>query len=54
VIDAPWRFSAAEAGVAGGAPAPGEHNAAVLADWLGAGDDEVAALAAAGVLTGGA
>lgn len=32
----PYRFSAADAGVRGGAPLQGEHNAAVLHDWLGA------------------
>lgn len=31
----PYRFSAAEARVRGGAPHQGEHNAAVLRDWLG-------------------
>lgn len=32
----PYRFSAADARVRGGAPRQGEHNAAVLMDWLGA------------------
>jgi crotonobetainyl-CoA:carnitine CoA-transferase CaiB-like acyl-CoA transferase len=31
----PYRFSAAESRVRGGAPHQGEHNAAVLCDWLG-------------------
>ncbi len=35
VPQSPYRFSAAEAGVRGGAPHQGEHNAEVLADWLG-------------------
>jgi crotonobetainyl-CoA:carnitine CoA-transferase CaiB-like acyl-CoA transferase len=35
VIRAPYRFSAAEAGVRGPAPRPDEHRAAVVAEWLG-------------------
>lgn len=35
VPQSPYRYSAAEATVRGGAPHQGEHNAAVLADWLG-------------------
>jgi len=35
VPQSPYRFSAAQAKVRGGAPHQGEHNAAVLADWLG-------------------
>jgi crotonobetainyl-CoA:carnitine CoA-transferase CaiB-like acyl-CoA transferase len=31
----PYRFSAADSRVRGGAPHQGEHNAAVLRDWLG-------------------
>jgi CoA:oxalate CoA-transferase len=50
IVDTPWRFSAAETGVTGGAPRPGEHNAEVLADWLGAGAGEVDALTGAEVL----
>ncbi len=53
VVQSPYRFSAAESGVRGGAPHRGEHNAEVLADWLGAGADEVAALASSGVLLAG-
>lgn len=35
VPQSPYRFSAATAFVRGGAPHQGEHNEAVLADWLG-------------------
>ncbi|MGH7802998.1 MAG: CoA transferase, partial [Candidatus Binatia bacterium] len=35
VVQSPYRFSDAESGVAGPAPRLGQHNAAVLADWLG-------------------
>jgi CoA:oxalate CoA-transferase len=35
VVRAPYRFSAAEAGVRAGAPRQGEHRAEILADWLG-------------------
>jgi len=35
VTQSPYRFSAADARVRGGAPRRGEHNAAVLNDWLG-------------------
>jgi crotonobetainyl-CoA:carnitine CoA-transferase CaiB-like acyl-CoA transferase len=50
VIESPWRFSASTSGVTGGAPALGQHNAEVLADWLGAADPEIAELAGAGIL----
>ena len=50
VVQSPYRFSAARSGVRGAAPYRGEHNAAVLREWLDAGDDEIAALEAAGVL----
>ena len=36
VTQSPYRFSAADARVRGGAPRQGEHNEDVLADWLGA------------------
>ena len=50
MVQAPWRFSNAEHGVRGPAPHRGEHNEAVLADWLGRSAAEAEALAAAGVL----
>jgi len=34
VVQSPYRFSAAEAGVRGPAPYRGEHNDEVLRDWL--------------------
>ena len=46
----PYRFSAATSDVRGPAPRRGEHNAAILADWLGAGADEIDALLDAGPL----
>ena len=52
VIDSPYRFSAWESGVRGGAPKRGEHNAAVLAEWLGWSEPDVAGLVASGVLLG--
>lgn len=42
VVQAPYRFTAAKAGVRGPAPWRGEHNAEVLRDWLGMGDEEIA------------
>ncbi|HUQ39893.1 MAG TPA: CaiB/BaiF CoA-transferase family protein [Acidimicrobiales bacterium] len=50
VVQSPYRFAASRSGVRGGAPRRGEHNAAVLADWLALGEEELGALAAAGVL----
>ena len=50
VVQAPWRFSNAQHGVRGPAPHRGEHNEAVLADWLGRTPDDAKALAASGVL----
>ncbi len=35
VVQSPYRFSNASSGVRGPAPAYGEHNATVLAEWLG-------------------
>jgi CoA:oxalate CoA-transferase len=54
VVQSPYRFSAAESGARGGSPRQGEHNASVLADWLGSEQSEIDALAAAGVLRSGA
>jgi crotonobetainyl-CoA:carnitine CoA-transferase CaiB-like acyl-CoA transferase len=50
VVQSPYRFSNAEAGVRAGAPHQGEHNVEVLKDWLGASDEEIERLHAAGVL----
>jgi len=50
VVQTPYRFSAATSGVRGAAPHRGQHNAAVLREWLGLDDDAVAALVADGVL----
>jgi CoA:oxalate CoA-transferase len=47
----PYRFSQATSGVRGGAPHRGEHNAEVLAEWLGLSAEEVADLEGAGVLS---
>ena len=35
VVQSPYRFSAARSGVRGPAPGRGQHNAAVLGEWLG-------------------
>lgn len=52
VVQSPYRFSAADAGIRGPAPHRGEHNGDVLADWLTLLDDseEIAKLVAAGAL----
>lgn len=50
VVQSPYRFSDADAGVAGPAPFRGEHNSEVLREWLGATEDEVAGLDSTGAL----
>ena len=50
IVQSPYRFSNARAGVRGVAPHRGEHNAAALKDWLGCSDGEVARWQDAGVL----
>jgi CoA:oxalate CoA-transferase len=50
VPQSPYRFSAARAEVRGPAPHRGEHNAEVLAEWLGVDVASVAALESAGIL----
>ena len=50
IVQSPYRFSNAEAGVRGVAPHRGEHNAEALMDWLGCGEDEIARWHAIGVL----
>ncbi|WP_213571477.1 CoA transferase [Rhodococcus sp. USK13] len=51
VIQSPYRFSSADSGVAGPAVRRGEHNEAVLADWLTLGSDEVEHLVSSGALS---
>jgi crotonobetainyl-CoA:carnitine CoA-transferase CaiB-like acyl-CoA transferase len=50
IPQSPYRFSDARSGVRGGAPHRGEHNAEVLADWLGRPAEEAEALEAIGAL----
>jgi len=50
VVQSPYRFSAADSGARGASPTQGQHNADVLADWLGLDAQAVHALRAAGVL----
>ena len=50
VTQSPYRFSNAAAGVRGVGPHRGEHNAEVLADWLGCADAEIDGWRDAGVL----
>ncbi len=50
ITQSPYRFSAARSGVRGPAPHRGEHNRAVLADWLGKSAAHVQELHSAGVL----
>jgi crotonobetainyl-CoA:carnitine CoA-transferase CaiB-like acyl-CoA transferase len=50
VIQSPYRFSNAESGVQAPAPHRGEHNRAVLQEWLGATAERVSELETAGVL----
>jgi CoA:oxalate CoA-transferase len=51
VVQSPYRFSDAESGVRGPAPQLGEHNQAVLGEWLGLGASRVEELTRAGVLS---
>ena len=50
IAQSPYRFSQADAGVRGPAPHRGEHNREAIMEWLGVGEDEIEAWAAAGVL----
>jgi crotonobetainyl-CoA:carnitine CoA-transferase CaiB-like acyl-CoA transferase len=50
VVRAPYRFSNAESGTRAGAAYRGEHNRAVLAEWLGMSAAEIGVLAEAAVL----
>lgn len=53
VVRMPYRFSNAESTPRGTAPRRGQHNADVLADWLGATPEEIATLAGQGTLQTG-
>jgi crotonobetainyl-CoA:carnitine CoA-transferase CaiB-like acyl-CoA transferase len=50
VVRMPYRFSNAESAVRGTAPRRGQHNDAVLADWLGATAAEIDSWRAGGAL----
>lgn len=50
IAQSPYRFSQAQSSVRGPAPHRGEHNEAVLQDWLGKSRDETAALLSRGIL----
>jgi crotonobetainyl-CoA:carnitine CoA-transferase CaiB-like acyl-CoA transferase len=50
VAQSPYRWSSATSGVRGPAPHRGEHNRAVLGEWLGLTDAEIEDLGAAGVV----
>jgi crotonobetainyl-CoA:carnitine CoA-transferase CaiB-like acyl-CoA transferase len=50
VINSPYRYSDAHSGAHGVAPYRGEHNRAVLREWLALSDADVDALVARGVL----
>ena len=50
VVQSPYRFSDADSGIRGPAPAIGEHNRAVLKEWLGMSEQEVEQCLASGVL----
>ncbi|HET6472973.1 MAG TPA: CaiB/BaiF CoA-transferase family protein [Pseudomonadales bacterium] len=51
VVQSPYRFSTAESGARGASPTQGQHNADVLADWLGLDAAAIDSLWSAGVLT---
>ena len=50
IVQSPYRFSSADAGVRGVAPHRGEHNVEALKDWLGCADEEISRWQDAGVL----
>ncbi len=50
IAQSPYRFSQAQSTVRGPAPHRGEHNEAVLQEWLGKSREDVAALLSLGVL----
>jgi len=51
VAQSPYRFSQATAGVRGPAPHRGEHNADVLAQWLGRSEDTISDLYSRGIIS---
>ncbi|HZT67729.1 MAG TPA: CoA transferase [Acidimicrobiales bacterium] len=50
VVQSPYHLSSSPTGARGGAPYRGEHNTAVLSEWLGLDAEEVAALVGSGCL----
>ncbi|MGA0840836.1 MAG: hypothetical protein ACO3P1_13185 [Pseudomonadales bacterium] len=50
IVQSPYRFSESRSGVRGAAAHQGEHNAPVLAQWLGYDSERIDALTACGVL----
>jgi crotonobetainyl-CoA:carnitine CoA-transferase CaiB-like acyl-CoA transferase len=50
IAQSPYRFSQAQSSVRGPAPYRGEHNEAVLQEWLGKSREEVATLLSLGIL----
>ena len=50
VVQSPYRFSTAKSGARGASPQQGEHNADVLADWLGFDARTIESLRTSGVL----
>jgi crotonobetainyl-CoA:carnitine CoA-transferase CaiB-like acyl-CoA transferase len=50
IAQSPYRFSQAQSSVRGPAPHRGEHNEAVLQDWLGMSREEAASLLSTGIL----
>jgi len=51
VAQSPYRWSAARSGVKGPAAYRGEHNAEVLAEWLGKSAEEAQALSSRGIMS---
>jgi crotonobetainyl-CoA:carnitine CoA-transferase CaiB-like acyl-CoA transferase len=50
VLQSPYRFSDADAGVQGPAPRLGQHNAEVAAEWLGTDATAIATMEDEGIL----
>lgn len=53
IAQSPYRFSQASAGVRGPAPHRGEHNADVLAEWLGRSQEAISDLYSRGIISRG-